>query len=134
MAPFQSGGLREVLALLPFGLGFLGLGGTFGFVVWDLSAGRSLPSVLFFLMGGALVLLLAGHALRPPPRPSSALALVSSLQFTPFIMVFLLGRSVLDGTPVSAPPVVAAIAMAAVAAYLNTSLRRHGLSYSTWWA
>jgi hypothetical protein len=129
----RSGGIREILALIPFGLGFLGLGGTFGFLVWSLSTGQPFPLMLFVLMSAALVLLLAGHALRPPPRPPSFLAIVSPLQFAPVILVLALGRSVLEGTPVSAAPVVAAIALAGVAAFLGRSLGRHGLSYSAWW-
>jgi len=118
--------------LLIFGLGFLGLGGAFGALIWRLSTGGYLPLTLVFLMGGSLMLLLAGRALRPPPRPPSLLTIVSPLQFAPVFLLFALGRSLASGTPVEVASVVATIALAAIAVFLGRSLQRHGLSYSAW--
>lgn len=132
MASSRRVGLRELASLLIFGLGFLGIGGVFGALVWRLSTGESSPPRLLALMGGSLVLLLAGRALRPPPRPSSLLTILSPLQFAPAFLLFAIGRSLASGTPVELASVVATLAVVAVAVLLGQSLQPHGLSYSAW--
>jgi hypothetical protein len=132
MALSRTSSLRDFLSLLPYGFGFFGLGGSFGSLVWYLSTARGLPLVLFSVMGGSLVLLLAGRALRPPPQPPFFLTLLSPLQFAPVFLAFSIARCVLDGTPVSLAPVVATIAVAAFAFFLVRFLEPHGLSYAAW--